>query len=109
MARSVGEVQAFLCEVKEEDIARRQNSRVTADFEVVSTIYVLDLAYDSCKQREDGYHVNIKRLARYFEVLQTIKEVLEVFEGLFGLEFETIKASVWHEDVKVYSAWDKRS
>jgi metallopeptidase MepB len=122
MAHSVGNVKAHLHEVRKrmEPLAKKETERLLLlkkkdiasrrdNSEDASTLYVWDWAYYSHKQRKESYSINTERLAQYFEVMHTIKKMLGVFERLFGMEFEKIEASVWHEDVTVYSVWDSVS
>lgn len=127
MAQSVGNVEACLHELrsrlepfarteterllllKKRDMTDRRDAGTTTDPEDVSKLYVWDWAYYSHRQRQKSYSVNTAELAEYFEVMNTIKGMLGIFEGLFGIEFEQMVASVWHETVTVYSVWDSAS
>jgi metallopeptidase MepB len=124
MAKSVGGVRESLHEIKrrlapiakaeterllllkKNDIQARRDAGTSTDLEDVSKLYIWDWGYYFHIQKEKTYSIDTAKLAEYFEVTNTVKRILGVFELLFGIEFEQIEASVWHEDVKAYSAWD---
>ncbi|EWG41479.1 hypothetical protein FVEG_03590 [Fusarium verticillioides 7600] len=77
--------------------------------EPVSELYFWDRAYYLHKQTQRNFFVDHEPLAEYFEVNRTLQGMLDVFKELFGIEFQPIVTSVWHESVVAYEAWDTPS
>ena len=90
-----------LLELKKKDPANEDNT--------VSELYEWDKAYYVFKQKEDDISVDYSLLAEYFEVRHTLSEMLDLFRDLFGMEFNHVVASVWHESVICYQVWDTPS
>ncbi|GAM37137.1 Prd1 homolog [Talaromyces pinophilus] len=69
---------------------------------------------------EKEYQLDHQKIAEFFPLQTTIRGMLEIFEGLFGLVFVEVKGEdrasispsgkgddiVWHEDVQLFSVWD---
>nr|RBQ94084.1 hypothetical protein FVER53263_03590 [Fusarium verticillioides] len=77
--------------------------------EPVSELYFWDRAYYLHKETQRNFFVDHELLAEYFEVNRTLQGMLDVFKELFGIEFQPIVTSVWHESVVAYEAWDTPS
>ncbi|KAF5536976.1 hypothetical protein FNAPI_11576 [Fusarium napiforme] len=116
MAPSVDYVEAQL-----EDLHRRLKPLAQAETdrlirlkqrdykEHVSELYSWDRAYYIHKQTQESFFVDHELLAEYFEVSHTLQGMLDVFKELFGIDFQSIVTSVWHESVVAYEAWDTPS
>ncbi|KAF5693044.1 hypothetical protein FDENT_2356 [Fusarium denticulatum] len=74
--------------------------------EPVSELYSWDRAYYLHKQTQGSFFVDYELLAEYFEVNHTLQGVLDVFKELFGIDFQSIVTSVWHESVVAYGVRD---
>jgi metallopeptidase MepB len=115
MVRTVSALEAKLRELRERilPLAQAETAELMAlkkkdnigDYNV--KFYQWDsLYYGNIHQRE-SYSVDNVRVMEYFEAAHTAKGMLRIFEKLFGLRFGEIPgASVWHESVRAYSAWD---
>lgn len=71
-----------------------------------TTLYSWDWSFYTQMLKKQEYHVDANKFSEYFEVQNTLKGMFGIFQQLFGLDFKTINASVWHQDVIVYEVWD---
>lgn len=112
MHNSVSEVQQVLQRTRDmfQTVAKReietmlQLKRETdpeAEF-----LYSWDWSFFTQKLKKQKYCIDANKFSEYFEVKNTLEGMFGIFQELFGLEFKTIDASVWHEDVVVYEVWD---
>lgn len=90
-----------------------------ADFESRGEIwdgryYVWDQPYYNRKLLGAEYSVDYEAISEYFPLQPTIQSMLKIFEQLFGLAFREARPKtpeeqaklLWHEDVRLFSAWD---
>lgn len=96
----------ILLELKKREARATSGDAGLAETEENSKLYVWDWAYYSNKLRKERFSVDHAEVAEYFEAMHTLKGMLKTFENLFGMTFEQITASAWHEDVVVYAVWD---
>jgi metallopeptidase MepB len=74
--------------------------------------YNWDRRYYERMLLETGYSVDGQKIAEYFPLRETVSGMLSIFESLFHLAFEEIvgeereKATVWQEDVRLFTVWD---
>ncbi|KAF5534534.1 hypothetical protein FMEXI_11257 [Fusarium mexicanum] len=73
--------------------------------EPVSELYSWDRAYYLHKQSRESFFVENELLAEYFETNHTLQGMLDVFRGLFCIDFKSIATSVWQENVVAYEVW----
>lgn len=69
-------------------------------------LYSWDWSFFTQKLKKQKYSIDANKFSEYFEVKNTLEGMFGIFQELFGLDFKTIDASVWHEDVIVYQVWD---
>lgn len=112
MHNSVSEVQQVLQRTRDmlQTVAKREIDTMLqlkreTDLET-TTLYSWDWSFFTQKLKKQKYCVDANKFSEYFEVKNTLDGMFGVFQELFGLEFRTIDASVWHEDVVVYEVWD---
>ncbi len=62
------------------------------------------------------YAVNHEEIREYFPLEAVIGGLFSITQSLYGLEYRDVTASagtterpLWHEDVKLYEVWDKRT
>ena len=61
-----------------------------------------DTAYYSQKLKKELFDFDDSQTKPYFEQNAVLKGMLELTGELFGVEFNAVKAPIWHESVKVY-------
>lgn len=59
---------------------------------------------------EQEYDVDAEKVAEYFEMDNTVREMLGLYETLFSLKFNEVSVSeedyeTWHEDVRQFAVW----
>ena len=77
--------------------------------------YLWELEYYKQRMLEEEYSIDHQKIAEYFPLQTTVQGMLSMYQHLFGLEFVEINGDkqqedncvVWHEDVQMFSAWDK--
>ncbi|KAK5138429.1 hypothetical protein LTR08_000015 [Meristemomyces frigidus] len=117
MARSVAHVKAQLEDLHERvrPVAQAETDRLlelkkndppNGD---ASELYEWDKGYYLYKQTRDNLSVDHSLLAEYFEAGHTLHGMLTLFHDLFGIDFEPVVTSVWHDTVVPYQVWDTAS
>ncbi|KAH8662372.1 hypothetical protein BX600DRAFT_488253 [Xylariales sp. PMI_506] len=125
MSQSVGEVKSLLEEIrqkidtfskadieellqlKRDDIGHRQNDPArTESSEDSSQLYAWDWAFYANKLKKENYSIDAKQIREYFEARHTLLQMLQIFQNLFGIEFEEAEISTWHQDCTAYTVWD---
>ncbi|KAG4289894.1 hypothetical protein FPRO06_04716 [Fusarium proliferatum] len=113
MAPSVDYVEAQLDDLHRrlKPLAQAETDRLIQlkqrDFKMpVRELYSWERAYYLHKQTQQSFFVDHELLAESFEANHTLRGMLNVFHELFGIDFKLNEASVWHESVVVYEAWD---
>lgn len=69
-------------------------------------LYSWDWSFYTQKLKKQSYRIDANKFSEYFEVKNTLEGMFGIFQELFGLDFRSIQAQVWHEDVIVYEVWD---
>lgn len=112
MHESVSEVQQVLQRTRDmlQTVAKREivtmlQLKRETDPET-TTLYSWDWSFFTQKLKKQEYCIDANKFSEYFEVKNTLEGMFGIFQELFGLDFKTIDASVWHEDVVVYEVWD---
>jgi metallopeptidase MepB len=78
----------------------------TQDEEDGQRLNVWDLQFYKRMLEEERFSVDSARVSEYFEVHQSLRGMLGIFEDIFGMRLETVEAPTWQPDVMVYTAWD---
>ncbi len=65
-----------------------------------------DRAFISEKRRQAAYATNAETIRQYFPVKIVVAGLIRILEELYGLRFERIDVSTWHEDVVAYAMYD---
>jgi metallopeptidase MepB len=85
--------------------------------------YLWDHYFYDRLMTERNYNVDQNKIAEYFPLETTTRNMLSIFERLFGLVFVELKGKdrdavsdtgkgediVWHEDVSIFSVWNDES
>lgn len=96
------EIQTML-ELKRQDLQKRGDVSSGEG----GKLYFWDWAFYNKKLKRERYAVDTARIAEYFEVENTLRGMLSIFEELFGLAFQREGVcNAWHEDVVLYTVWD---
>lgn len=96
------EIEGMLA-LKRDDLRERGGTQEKEDVE----LHFWDWAFYNRKLKRERYAVDTARIAEYFEVENTLRGMLSIFERLFGLEFRREgECEAWHEDVVLYTVWD---
>lgn len=112
MHQSVSEVQKLLQRTRDmlQTVAKReidtmlQLKRKTDPN--AEALYSWDWSFFTQKLKQQRFSLDANKFSEYFEVRNTLQGMFGIFQELFGLDFRTIHASVWHEDIVVYQVWD---
>ncbi|KAL9094818.1 MAG: hypothetical protein Q9165_002767 [Trypethelium subeluteriae] len=105
-----------------EELKRLKRRDVESRGEKFDGLYFLwDHFYYERLMLEWCYSVDQQKVSEYFSLETTVSAVLDLFQQLFGLEFEEISNGkdksklvqseesteiLWHEDVQLFSVWD---
>ncbi len=66
-----------------------------------------DVAYYRNQLLKTKYQVDQEKVREYLPMEQCLSGMIEIFQGLLGLEIRKIEnPSVWHEDVVLYEVWE---
>lgn len=98
------EIEGMLA-LKRDDLRERGHAK--GEEEEDGELHFWDWAFYNRKLKRERYAVDTTRIAEYFEVENTLRGMLSIFERLFGLEFRREGVcEAWHEDVVLYTVWD---
>lgn len=70
-------------------------------------LQVWDTAYYEEKLKKEKFDFNSEELRPYFKLENAIKGVFSAAEKLYGIKFLSVKAPVYHPDVKVFRVKDR--
>jgi len=111
MARSVGEVLAFL-----RDLARRAKPFAARDYEelaafarerlAIAELAPWDLAYASEKLKAQRFAFSEQEVRRYFPEDKVLAGLFRVAETLYGITIRESRAPSWHPDVRFFDVTD---
>jgi metallopeptidase MepB len=93
-------------ELKMRDLASRTGGSSRED---VSKVYIWDWSFYDRMLKKQNYSLDSALLAEYFEVMNTMKGMLGIFEKLFGMRFEEVQDDAWEEDVIAFTVWNDES
>ncbi len=69
-----------------------------------------DKRYLKEEYKKKHFNLDDEKIAEYFPVDNTLKEVFDIYQTLLDLKFESIKINnLWHEDVRAIKIIDKRT
>ncbi|ORY79037.1 zinc metalloendopeptidase [Protomyces lactucae-debilis] len=70
-------------------------------------LYVWDTSFYDNTLLEQQYHVDAEKVAEYFELTNTMRGMLNMYEKLFSLHFVLLDetSNLWHADVQQYAVW----
>jgi metallopeptidase MepB len=69
----------------------------------LKTLYPWDTPHYRKKSLEANYSVDHTKISEYFPLHLAIPAMLNIFEELFGIEFEKYTGDVWHKDMELLS------
>lgn len=67
-----------------------------------------DWAFYARILEKNEYSVDSLLISEYFEVSNSLRGMLVIFEELFGMVFNLTDAPTWQKDVTVYEAWNSK-
>ncbi|CCG84154.1 protein of unknown function [Taphrina deformans PYCC 5710] len=113
MAKNTSTVQNFLQDLRSRAMSLGQAElasfkKVKAEHNSSKDVMEWDRGWALSLLLEKGFNYNTEKISEYFEMDNTIKEMLTIFETLFNLSFTAVTAgesqsSIWHEDVRQFS------
>lgn len=116
MAKSPQKVQSFLADLKQK-LKQRTKIEFNALLDAkrkdlknpkIENLNPWDLLYYETKLKEEKYSVSELEIKEYFPTLQTLHNMLEVYETIFNVNFQkNLKIKTWHKDVVAYDVYDK--
>ncbi|KAF8631796.1 hypothetical protein AX17_005011 [Amanita inopinata Kibby_2008] len=69
--------------------------------------YIWDYRYYDRKYIEEKLDLDDMLVKEYFPVSVVVPAILSIYQNLLGVQFEEVKGSVWHPDVKMFAVWEK--
>ncbi len=72
-------------------------------------LQIWESAYWTNLHKKLNYDIDSEIIKEYFQTDIVIKNMLEIFGNLFGVEFKEVKIPVWHESVKTYEVTDEET
>jgi len=75
-----------------------------------NTLTLSDLEYYKRILVEQEYSINNAEISEYFPIDYVTEEILSLYEEIFSLTFEEVETPVvWHEDVRQFKVFDKKT
>ena len=68
-----------------------------------------DVAYWQEKMKQSLYNIDQNALRKYFPTQASVQWVMAMSGTLYGVQFKSAEATVWHQDVKYYEVYDSKS
>ncbi len=114
MAKRPETVRAFL-----DDVHTDLHAKALEEFELFRQAFIrrggsmTDILWQSDRRylnelaSQDQFSFDSQALSTYFEVSRVLQGILDIASELYGLEFQRIDASVWHEEVMVCNVMDR--
>ncbi len=102
MAHEPKEVIEFLEELAKPALPRAKEELKELENFAGKKLNPWDTAYFSEKLKKQKYDIDDEVYMPYFEKEATIKGLFDFLGELFDVEFEKVKAPVWHKSVEVY-------
>lgn len=111
MGKSVVRLQEALLELHERlRPLVRVDTAALVEVGDLEELYVWDRLYLTQILTEERFSVDNAKVAEYFEIGNTVTEMLCVFAELFGMDFVASQdMETWHESVLPYEVWDSES
>ncbi|KAJ7780594.1 metallopeptidase MepB [Mycena maculata] len=69
--------------------------------------FIWDYRYYDRKYIESSLALDDMLVKEYFPVSVVVPAIIDIYQNLLGVRFETINGSTWHPDVQQYSVWEK--
>ncbi|KAJ7626668.1 metallopeptidase MepB [Mycena polygramma] len=69
--------------------------------------YIWDYRYYDRKYIETSLELDDMLVKEYFPVSVVVPAIINIYQNLLGVRFETIEGSTWHPDVQQFSVWEK--
>ncbi|KAJ7147482.1 metallopeptidase MepB [Mycena crocata] len=69
--------------------------------------YIWDYRYYDRKYIESSLSLDEDLVKAYFPVSVVVPAIIEIYQNLLGVRFESINGSTWHPDVQQYAVWEK--
>ncbi|KAJ7254409.1 hypothetical protein B0H12DRAFT_1115452 [Mycena haematopus] len=70
-------------------------------------LYIWDYRYYDRKFIETSLELDDMLVKEYFPVSVVVPAIMDIYQNLLGVRFETINGSTWHPDVQQFSVWEK--
>ncbi|KAJ7212164.1 metallopeptidase MepB [Mycena pura] len=69
--------------------------------------YIWDYRYYDRKYIETSLELDDMLVKEHFPVSVVVPTIMEIYQNLLGVRFETITGTTWHPDVQQFSVWEK--
>ncbi|KAJ6508867.1 metallopeptidase MepB [Mycena sanguinolenta] len=70
-------------------------------------LYIWDYRYYDRKFIETSLELDDMLVKEYFPVTVVVPAIMEIYQNMLSVRFETINGSTWHPDVQQFSVWEK--
>ncbi|KAF7548791.1 hypothetical protein G7Z17_g6834 [Cylindrodendrum hubeiense] len=71
--------------------------------------WLWDEAFYKSIMAKKQHSIDQNKIKEYFSLETTLEGTMEIFQRIFGLDFEELKdhGDVWHKDVRAFMVWDE--
>ncbi|KAJ7069838.1 metallopeptidase MepB [Mycena amicta] len=69
--------------------------------------YIWDYRYYDEKFIQSSLALDESLVKEYFPVSVVVPAILEIYQNMLGVRFETINGTTWHPEVQQYAVWEK--
>lgn len=113
MAKNPQKVEAFLKDLQKKltPLGKQEAKQMVAyknekTGQKSRVVYPWESAYWGYKYSKEHLNLDSEKIKEYFPSQAVIDGMLDLFGGVFGITFETVKIPVWHPDVKAFQIKD---
>jgi len=118
MAKNPDIAETFLNDLYEKAAAKTKKEFETLSSELPKsaeladdkTIKAWDMRYIKNQHKKKHFAIDEQKIAEYFPLEHTIKELLHIYEQFFNLTFKQSKiAGLWHEDIQLIDVYKTKT
>ncbi|KAJ7459805.1 metallopeptidase MepB [Mycena latifolia] len=88
-------------------LALKQKEHTERGLPFDGNFYIWDYRYYDRKFIERSLDLDDMLVKEYFPVSVVVPAIIDIYQNLLGVRFETINGTTWHPDVQQYSVWEK--